>query len=100
MLELSGRSRSEKRGSMQMNTVKRVTARNRVLLLAVLLVGIFSFASVYFIFPVGDDLLPIRKILHSLSWRPQLYLRKAKGGISDLSWSELWQLTRPGSGFG
>jgi hypothetical protein len=26
----------------------------------------------------------------ALSWRAQLFLRKAEGGIPDLSWAELW----------
>ena len=85
---------------MQMKIAKRVTARKSFLLLTILLVGVLALASVYLMHPVGGGLLPIQKVLHSLSWRPQLYLRKAEGGIPDLSWSELWQLTRPGSGFG
>jgi alcohol dehydrogenase (cytochrome c) len=31
--------------------------------------------------------------------RAQLYLQKAKGGVPELSWTELWGLTLPGRGF-
>ena len=31
--------------------------------------------------------------------REPLYLQKAKGELPDLSWAELWGLTRPGRGF-
>jgi alcohol dehydrogenase (cytochrome c) len=33
-------------------------------------------------------------------WRASLYARKATGGLRDLSWSELWQMTRHGDAFG
>ena len=28
---------------------------------------------------------------HAVSWRAQLYLRKASGNLPDLSWVELWE---------
>jgi len=39
------------------------------------------------------------KTWHSLSWRVQLYARKALGGVPDLSWAELIEMTKPSSGF-
>jgi alcohol dehydrogenase (cytochrome c) len=39
------------------------------------------------------------KFWHSLTWRGKLYARKAYGGVSDLSWRELLQMTKPDSGF-
>ncbi|MEY9559325.1 PQQ-dependent dehydrogenase, methanol/ethanol family [Sinorhizobium fredii] len=39
------------------------------------------------------------KLWHSLTWRIQLYTRKAFGGVPELSWPELIQMTRPSSGF-
>src|SRR6516162_601919 len=31
--------------------------------------------------------------------RARVYLQKARGGVSEFSWSELWGLMRPGMGF-
>jgi alcohol dehydrogenase (cytochrome c) len=39
-------------------------------------------------------------ILQAVSWRAQLFARKAGGGIRDLTWGELWQMTRAQGGFG
>lgn len=39
------------------------------------------------------------KIWTGLSCRARLYLQKARGGVSELSWTELWGLTFPGRGF-
>src|SRR5271165_2482195 len=36
---------------------------------------------------------------NAVSCRAQLYLQKAQGGVPELSWSELWELTLPGRGF-
>jgi alcohol dehydrogenase (cytochrome c) len=35
----------------------------------------------------------------TLSCRARLYLQKAEGGVSELSWIELWTMTGPGRGF-
>ncbi len=35
----------------------------------------------------------------TLSCRARLYLQKAEGGVSELSWIELWAMTGPGRGF-
>src|SRR5215472_15372987 len=39
------------------------------------------------------------EIWTAVSCRAQLYLQKAHGEIPELSWSELWGITRPGRGF-
>jgi alcohol dehydrogenase (cytochrome c) len=39
------------------------------------------------------------KFWNSLSWRVQIYKRKALGGVPDLSWRELIEMTKPSSGF-
>ncbi|HUI21392.1 MAG TPA: PQQ-binding-like beta-propeller repeat protein [Methylocella sp.] len=39
------------------------------------------------------------QIWNAVSWRARLYLKKAEGGVPEISWAELWELTRPGSGF-
>ncbi len=36
----------------------------------------------------------------SLRWRVELYARKATGSVPDLTWSELWMMTRTRGGFG
>ena len=36
---------------------------------------------------------------NAVSCRAQLYLQKAQGGVPELSWTELWELTLPGRGF-
>jgi alcohol dehydrogenase (cytochrome c) len=40
-----------------------------------------------------------QKIWDKVLCRAQLYLQKARGGISELSWTDLWGLTLPGTGF-
>lgn len=39
------------------------------------------------------------KIWTALSCRAELYLHKAEGKIPELSWSEVWSLSQPGTGF-
>ena len=34
-----------------------------------------------------------------IAWRARLYLLKAQGGVPEISWTELWELTRPYGGF-
>src|SRR6267154_2262268 len=36
---------------------------------------------------------------NAVSCRARLYLQKAQGGVPEVSWSELWELTLPGRGF-
>jgi alcohol dehydrogenase (cytochrome c) len=36
---------------------------------------------------------------NAVSCRARLYLQKVQGGVPELSWSELWELTFPGRGF-
>ena len=51
------------------------------------------------LFEVPWSDLPTEDIWQKVSWRAHLYARKAKGDIPELSWSELWQMTRR-AGFG
>jgi alcohol dehydrogenase (cytochrome c) len=37
--------------------------------------------------------------VNAVSCRARLYLQKAQGGVPELSWTELWELTLPGRGF-
>ena len=40
-----------------------------------------------------------REIWSAVFCRAQLYLQKAKGEVSEVSWTELWGLTLPRRGF-
>lgn len=40
------------------------------------------------------------QIARKIAWRVRLFARKARGGIPDLSWDELWKMTRRPGGFG
>ena len=48
---------------------------------------------------IGTELPPSDKIWHGVSCRAQLFLQKAKGELSDFSWSELWILVHPELGY-
>jgi alcohol dehydrogenase (cytochrome c) len=48
---------------------------------------------------VGLESVSKEKIWNSFLWRARLYLKKAQGGVPKISWTELWELTHPGSGF-
>jgi alcohol dehydrogenase (cytochrome c) len=39
------------------------------------------------------------EIWNAIACRAQLYLQKAKGEVSEVSWTELWELTLPGRGY-
>lgn len=45
--------------------------------------------------PLSDD-----DVTQKIWWRVRLYARKATGGVPELSWSDLWQMTRHPGGFG
>lgn len=67
--------------------------------------GIVSIAlaiagALYLHLHAGSGFLKGRKPGHSIVWRAQLYARKAQGGVPDLSWGELLQMTRVEGGFG
>ena len=47
----------------------------------------------------GAELALNEKIWTAVSCRVGLYLRKAEGKMPELSWSEVWGLSQPGSGF-
>lgn len=41
-----------------------------------------------------------QELAHRIWWRAQVYARKATGGVPDLTWGDLWQMTRQRGGFG
>jgi hypothetical protein len=48
---------------------------------------------------VGLESASNARIWHAIACGARLYLQKAQGGILELSWTELWGLTRPEFGF-
>ena len=55
---------------------------------------------VLFVAAYGTPLTDIDSLPKSIAWRAHIFARKATGAIPDLSWSELWQMTRARRGFG
>jgi alcohol dehydrogenase (cytochrome c) len=43
--------------------------------------------------------LPSEQISEKVWWRARLFARKATGGVPDLTWADLWQMTRLRGGF-
>lgn len=66
---------------------------------AVVLVGAIVVAAFYVKSLPGVYSATSGKIWHGIFWRAEVYRRKAMGGIPDLSWIELWELTQVGTGF-
>jgi alcohol dehydrogenase (cytochrome c) len=70
---------------------------------AVILIGTICAAALYW-HPinwksaVGLESVSNEKIWQSFSLRARLCVQKAKGGLPELSWTELWELMRPESG--
>src|SRR6202049_3996757 len=71
----------------KMRVLRRINAKKTVVTIVILLLG--SLATAYWMYRPKADLPPTQNIWRSVSWRLQLYLRKAEGDIPDLSWSEL-----------
>jgi alcohol dehydrogenase (cytochrome c) len=69
------------------------------IVVAVLLVGAIGLAAFDIKSLPGVNSATTEKIWHSVYWRALVYIRKAKGAIPELSWSELWELTQLGAGF-
>lgn len=67
-----------------------------------------AFAGVSFLALAGSALLMVRKhyslpdalTWENVSWRVHLFVSKTEGQIPDLSWRELWFMTRVPKGFG
>jgi hypothetical protein len=71
---------------------------------AVILIGAVGAAVLYWRLEFGNSNAnsegkSTEEIWSSVLCRGRLYLQKAKGEISDLSWTELWGLTLPGRGY-
>ena len=73
-------------------------------LTAVILIGAIGASVLYWRLGSGRSIVnqegaSSEKIWDSASCRARLYLQKAKGEVSGVSWTELWGLMLPGRGF-
>ena len=89
------------RGNIVLMSIKKLIL---VIPTALILMGTICAAALYWDLDywkstVGLESASNAKIWNALSCRAQLYVRKAKGKIPEVSWTELWTLTRPGFGF-
>jgi alcohol dehydrogenase (cytochrome c) len=69
-----------------------------VVILVVLCLGVLS-AAYYGMHRTATAVTSYHYLWRSLSWRAQLFLRKAEGDIPALSWYELWEIARTRHGF-
>jgi alcohol dehydrogenase (cytochrome c) len=70
----------------------------------IILVGTISATALHWHFDywrsaAGLEAMSNERIWDAVSCRARLYLQKAQGGIPGLSWTELWRITLPGTGF-
>ena len=81
----------------KMRILRRINAKKTVVTIVIFLLG--SLATAYWMHRARWDFTAGQNLWKSVSWRTQLYLRKAEGDIPDLSWPELWEITRTKGGF-
>ncbi len=76
--------------------------RTAFVVIVLLLVGIgVSIAGMLYLNSFGKShSLRNEQTLRAVIWRLELYAHKAIGSVPDLSWTELWQMTRTRGGFG
>ena len=81
--------------------IKRAVSRVATIAVAVI-IGVTAAAAFYWKSIAATDQLSSAsgKTSDMLLWRAEVFARKAKGDIRDLSWTELWQMTRHRGGFG
>jgi alcohol dehydrogenase (cytochrome c) len=82
----------------------RLKKRTLMISTAMIVSGTVAAATLYWQFNywksvVNWDKSPNERIWDAISCRARLYLQKAQGGVHDLSWTEIWELTLPGIGF-
>jgi alcohol dehydrogenase (cytochrome c) len=86
-------------GLIRVRVTRRVATRIALIALtvaiAVTLAATFPWKSL-----TRTDFKPSGVTWKAISWRAQLFARKATGGVPDLSWAELWQMTRIRGGYG
>lgn len=67
---------------------------------AVVVICVIAGASFELIVPDSRSSVPNGVTREAFSWRAHLFVRKAEGGLPDLSWSELWFMLHARGGFG
>lgn len=88
------------RESRQRWRALRRAATWAVLTLAVVILAVTVVWALYLKSISESNRLPIKHVAGKITWRIELFARKARGGIPDLSWGELWQMVRRPGGFG
>jgi alcohol dehydrogenase (cytochrome c) len=73
-------------------------------LVALIVIGTIGAAALYWRLESSKSIVnpegrSNEEVWSAVSCRAQLYLQKAKGEVSEVSWAELWGLTLPGRGY-
>ena len=81
--------------------IKKIAIRS---LIVAILIGAIGAAALYWRLESGKSIVNPEGESNEGTWsavlcRAQLYLQKAKGEVSEVSWAELWGLTLPGRGY-
>jgi alcohol dehydrogenase (cytochrome c) len=79
---------------------RRRVAVRVALVLAVVVMSMTVAVAFYWSSLSKTNQTPIEQPWGKIAWRVRLFTLKARGGIPELSWSELWQMTRQRGGFG
>ncbi len=75
--------------------IRKSTFVRVALALAVMIIGVMVAMAWHW-----KSLSNSKHISDTIAWRIELFARKALGGVPELSWSELWQMTHHPGGFG
>jgi alcohol dehydrogenase (cytochrome c) len=85
---------------MQPAKVIKLAAAWAAVVVLTIAIGVTVAAAFYWKSLKEKNLLPKDEISQKILWRARLYARKATGDIPDLTWSDLWEMTRARGGFG
>ena len=82
-----------------MKITKRFVGR-AALVVVILVLGVTIAGALYLKSLESSGQVPKGQLSQSVWWRVKLFGLKGRGGVPDLSWSELWKMTRHKGGFG
>lgn len=71
-----------------------------LLVLSIVVIGAMVAGAFYWESSSRQSRLSTGQAREAIAWRVELFARKARGGIPDLSWTELWQMAHHRGGFG